>query len=83
MAGAMYKFISYEQWTETETITSEDGSTTEVRTNPDYLNNPNSRASADNTEVVISCNDGSGTHTKEEALAHIEANWPQQEEPEV
>lgn len=40
---------------------------------------PNARANADNTEVVISCNDGSGTHTKEEALAHIESNWTDSE----
>lgn len=30
-------------------------------------------------EVVISCNDGSGTHTKEEALARIAEHWEVEE----
>lgn len=48
----------------------------------DYENNidsvadkhPNARSNTMG-EVVISCNDGSGTHTHEDAMNHIESNW--------
>lgn len=78
---AMYKFIPLEVWETTEEVTDSEGNTVTVRTCEDVAKYPNARVG--DTEVVISCNDASGTHTKEQALAHIEANWPQQEEPEL
>lgn len=71
---AMYRFIPIEVWEATEEVTDSEGNTTTVRTCGDVAKYPNARVSAN--EVVISTNDDSGTHTKEEALAHIEANWP-------
>ncbi|CAH0528425.1 hypothetical protein CTH30272_02109 [Allocatenococcus thiocycli] len=76
---AMYRFIPLDVWEATEEVTDSEGNITPVRTCEDVAKYPNARVSVN--EVVISCNDDSGTHTKEEALAHIEANWPKQEEP--
>ena len=36
---------------------------------------PNARSNQDKTEVVLSCLDGVGTLTKEEAAYLIELNW--------
>lgn len=69
----MYKFIPLAEWEAVEEITNEDGSVTTRRTCPEYYVNPNARVG--DTEVVISCNDGSGTHNHAEALEYIEANW--------
>ncbi|QEG09214.1 hypothetical protein CPT_Phriendly_062 [Vibrio phage Phriendly] len=44
---------------------------------------PNARVNIASGEVVISCNDGTGTHTHAEAMAHIEANWPSEDIEEV
>lgn len=41
---------------------------------------PNARVNEAANEVVISCNDETGTHTHEQALAHIEANWSVEDE---
>lgn len=46
-------------------------------------NHPNARINESAGEAVISCNDGTGTHTHEQALAHIEANWPSEEVAEL
>lgn len=70
---AMYRFIPLDVWEATEEVTDSEGNTVTVRTCEDVAKYPNARVGED--EVVISCNDDSGTHTKEEALAHIEANW--------
>jgi len=71
---AMYKFLTYEEWMATETVKDEEGNETEQRTCPSYFKHPNARVNYEKTEVVISCNYG-GAHTKEEALAYIQANW--------
>lgn len=70
---AMYRFIPIEVWEATEEVLDDEGNTVTVRTCEDVAKYPNARVGI--TEVVISCNDDSGTHTKEEALTHIEANW--------
>ena len=41
---------------------------------------PNARFNVEKTEVVLSCNDGTGTLTEEAASQHITDNWPQQKE---
>lgn len=69
---AMYKLIPIEEWNATETVDE-----VTIYTCADRIKHPNARMS--DTEVVISCNDGSGTMTQEEMLAHIEANWPKEE----
>lgn len=78
MSEAMYKFIPIEEWLAEEEVVNEQGETVMVRTCPEAILYPNARVSTN--EVVISCNDGDGTHTWEEAKAHIEANWPKVEE---
>lgn len=73
MSKGMYKFIPLTEWEAVEEITNDDGNVTTRRTCPDYYANQNARIGTG--EVIISCNDGCGTHTWEEALANIEANW--------
>lgn len=74
---ATYRFIPIDVWEATEEVTDSEGNTITVRTCEDVAKYPNARVGVN--EVVISTNDGSGTHTKEEALAHIESSWPRDE----
>jgi len=71
----MYKFLTYDEWTATETVTDEEGNEVEQRTCSSFYVHPKARVNYEKTEVVVSCNCGDGTHTREEALSHIEANW--------
>ena len=41
---------------------------------------PNARHNTDKDEVVLSCNDGTGTLTLEDVAQHIADNWAEPEE---
>lgn len=77
MSKATYRFIPIDVWEATEEVIDNEGNTITVRTCEDVAKYPNARVSVN--EVVISTNDGSGTHTKEEALLHIRDTWPQED----
>lgn len=77
MSEAMYKFISIEEWDATEEVADSEGNVTTKYACKERVENPDARVSVN--EVVISCNDDSGTHTRDEALAHIESTWPKEE----
>ena len=76
-----YKFIPYSEYSEFEMV-MEDGVEVKRYLSPYWHSHPHARVSGDNMEVVLSCSNHDETCTcvtREEALAHIEANWPIEE----
>ena len=63
----MYKFITYDEYINSDYITS----------------HPNARVNAAQTEVVLSCNNHEAPCscvTHKQALTHINTNWTESEE---
>lgn len=73
-----YKFISIAEWDATEEVQLEDGTITSQYTCTDRFKYQDARVGV--VEVVISCRDEEGTHTRDQALNRINTTWPVSEE---
>jgi hypothetical protein len=74
----MYKFISYDEYMETEEVVDEEGNSTTVRISPYAASHQHARVNIERTEVVLSCNshtEGCGCLTHAETLKYIDENW--------
>ena len=77
-----YKFISYAEYSKTETQLDEEGNPIEVHVSPYWFSHPNARVNIEKTEVVLSCNHHSDVCTcvtREQALDYIDKNWQKEE----
>jgi hypothetical protein len=82
----MYKFIPYEEYIATEEVTDEEGNVSVIHTSPYWTSHSHARVNYEQTEVVLSCSSHTETCdciSKEEAHAHIDANWVKAPEQEV